>query len=78
MALQAAKKPVIRKAQANVKKEKTFTFTWEGSDRKGQRVTGTMSAPNQATTKANLRKQGITPIKVKKKAADLFAPRKNQ
>jgi len=76
MALQAAKKPVVRKAKVKVNKEKIYTFIWEGSDRKGQRVTGTMSAPNQATTKANLRKQGITPIKVKKKASDLFAPRK--
>jgi len=76
MALQAAKKPVVRKAKVKVNKEKIYTFIWEGSDRKGQRVTGTMSAPNQPTTKANLRKQGITPIKVKKKASDLFAPRK--
>ena len=76
MALQAAKKPVVRKAVAEVKKEKIFTFTWEGSDRKGQKVTGQMSATNQAMAKANLRKQGITPTKVKKKAADLFAPRK--
>ncbi len=76
MAQQAAKKPVVRKSKVKTKKEKTSTFIWEGSDRKGQRVTGTMSAPNQATTKANLRKQGITPIKVKKKSADLFAARK--
>ncbi len=76
MALQAAKKPVVRKSRVKTKNEKTFTFIWEGSDRKGQRVTGTMSSPNQATTKANLRKQGIAPIKVKKKSADLFAARK--
>ncbi len=76
MALQAAKKPVVRKSKANIKKEKTHTFNWEGSDRKGQKVTGQMTATNQAMAKANLRKQGITPTKIKKKAADLFSPRK--
>ena len=76
MALQAAKQPVVRKAKSQTKAEKTFTFTWEGTDRKGQKVTGQLMAPNQAMAKASLRKQGITPSKVKKKAADLFSPRK--
>ena len=49
------------------KQDKTQTFIWEGTDRKGQKVTGEMSANNQATAKANLRKQGITPLKIKKK-----------
>ena len=34
MALQAAKKPVVRKSQVKKDKEKTYTFIWEGSDRK--------------------------------------------
>ena len=76
MALQAVKKPVIRKAKVKIVKDKSFTFIWEGSDRKGQKVTGHLTAPSQAMAKANLRKQGITPTKVKKKAADLFAARK--
>lgn len=76
MALEAAKKPVVRKAKTTEKKEKTFTFIWEGTDRKGQKVTGQLMAANQAMAKATLRKQGITTTKVKKKAADLFAPRK--
>ena len=67
MALQAAKKPVV--------KEKSATFVWEGTDRKGQKITGEILSANQAMAKANLRKQGITPFKIKKKQKDLFAPR---
>ena len=73
---EAAKKPVRPTAKTDKKAGKTSTFTWEGSDRNGQKVTGLMTAANQAMAKANLRKQGITPIKVKKKGADLFGPRK--
>ncbi len=76
MALQEAKKKVVRKSRASKKAEKTFTFTWEGSNKKGQKVTGTLSAPSLAIAKANLRIQGVAATKVKKKAADLFAPRK--
>ena len=72
MALEASRKSTVRKT----KQDKTYTFTWEGADRKGQRVSGELMAPNQAMAKANLRKQGMTPTKIKKKQKDLFAPRK--
>lgn len=75
MALEAKKSPVVRKAKTKAAKEKTATFVWEGTDRKGQKVTGEVLSANQAMAKANLRKQGITPLKVKKKQADLFSPR---
>jgi len=76
MALEATKKPAVRKPQQKAVKDKSHTFIWEGADRKGQKVTGEVLAPNQATAKANLRKQGITPLKLKKKQKDLFAPKK--
>lgn len=51
-------------------------FVWQGKDKKGSRAKGEISANNVNTAKALLRRQGITPIKIKKKPKDLFAPRK--
>lgn len=60
----AAKKPPVKKAAA-----KEFTFTWEGTDRKGARLKGSSVGPNEALIKSQLRKQGINPIKVSKKSS---------
>ncbi|WPC04383.1 type II secretion system F family protein [Pseudomonas benzenivorans] len=51
---------------------KTSIFSWEGKDRKGAIVKGELSGQNPALVKAQLRKQGINPTKVRKKAASLF------
>ena len=51
---------------------KTSLFTWEGTDRRGAKVKGELSGQNPALVKAQLRKQGINPTKVRKKAASLF------
>ncbi|MNQ67375.1 Type II secretion system protein F [compost metagenome] len=48
------------------------TFVWEGTDRKGAKVKGEINGLNPNLVKAQLRKQGINPLKVKKKAASLF------
>jgi len=55
---------------------KKSTFIWEGKDSKGQIVKGETNSPNLALVKANLRRQGINPTKVKKKAAPLFGGKK--
>jgi type IV pilus assembly protein PilC len=55
-----------------VKAIKTSTFAWEGTDKKGSRVKGETSGQSPALVKAQLRKQGINPIKVRKKSASLF------
>ncbi len=47
---------------------KEFTFVWEGTDKKGQRVKGQNTGASESLIKAQLRKQGITPIRVKKKS----------
>jgi len=47
-------------------------FTWQGVNRKGKKINGELSAINVIELKAQLRKQGITPSKVKKKAKPLF------
>jgi len=51
---------------------KTSLFSWEGTDKKGAKVKGDMSGTNPSLVKAQLRKQGINPTKVKKKSASLF------
>jgi type IV pilus assembly protein PilC len=52
---------------------KTSLFTWEGTDRKGAKVKGELSGQTLALVKAQLRKQGINPIKVRKKAGSIFS-----
>jgi len=50
---------------------KKFPFNWEGTDRKGNKSKGVINGPNAALVKAQLRKQGITPSRVKKQAVSL-------
>ncbi|WNW11933.1 type II secretion system F family protein [Pseudomonas sp. DTU_2021_1001937_2_SI_NGA_ILE_001] len=57
------------------KQAKIVTFTWEGSDRKGNKVSGELEGHNLALVKALLRKQGINPTKVRKKSTSLFGGR---
>ncbi|XXF08175.1 type II secretion system F family protein [Pseudomonas sp. D2-3] len=57
---------------AAAKAPKTSTFVWEGKDRKGSIVKGELSGQNPALVKAQLRKQGINPTKVRKKGISLF------
>ncbi len=54
------------------KAQKTSTFVWEGTDRKGAKIKGETAGQNIALVKAQLRKQGINPTKVRKKAVSLF------
>lgn len=51
----------------------TSTFAWEGTDKKGARIKGEINGQNPALVKAQLRKQGINPLKVKKKPKPLFS-----
>lgn len=52
---------------------KTSTFAWEGIDKRGGKVKGEISGQNQALVKAQLRKQGINPTKVRAKSSFSFA-----
>ncbi len=51
---------------------KTSVFAWEGTDKKGAKIKGELTGQSPALIKAQLRKQGINPLKVRKKAASLF------
>jgi len=65
-------------AVSTTKKKKIATpkaldvFIWQGVNRKGKKISGELSAPSLMALKAQLRKQGITPGRVKKKAKPLF------
>lgn len=58
---------------------KKIAYTWEGKNKNGSVVRGEFSATSPALVRADLRRQGITPTKVKKKSkpimADLFKPK---
>jgi type IV pilus assembly protein PilC len=45
---------------------KNLSFVWEGTDKKGNRIKGKTVAPSEAAVKADLRRQGIAPIKISK------------
>ncbi|HYE35006.1 type II secretion system F family protein [Methylocaldum sp.] len=59
-------------------KEELILFYWEGADRTGGRVKGELSARTETTAKAELRRQGIKVIKIKKKPKPLFSARKKK
>jgi type IV pilus assembly protein PilC len=47
------------------------TFTWEGTDKAGKKTKGEISSINPAIAKAELRRQGISATKVRKKSAGI-------
>ncbi|UZJ59889.1 type II secretion system F family protein [Pseudomonas sp. KU26590] len=51
---------------------KVSVYAWEGVDKKGTKVTGEINGHNPALVKAQLRKQGINPTKVRKKSVSIF------
>ncbi|MCP4289937.1 MAG: type II secretion system F family protein, partial [Gammaproteobacteria bacterium] len=64
-------------AVAAPKAEKADVFIWEGADKRGKRLKGESRAANMALVRAELRRQGINPLKVKKKST-LFTSRKKK
>lgn len=62
---------------AQAKKQKLDpVFLWQGTDKQGNRAKGQISGANANVAKALLRRQGIIPIKVKKKPKELFKAKK--
>ena len=54
------------------------TYLWQGTDKNGNKTKGEIQGSSQALVKAQLRKQGVNPTKVKRKPKDLFAPRQQK
>lgn len=57
---------------ATAKTAKLDTFVWEGTNKQGTKTNGETRGPSLALVKADLRRQGINPTKVKKKPKSLF------
>ncbi len=45
---------------------KQAPFTWEGTDRRGNRVKGKLMAASETAVRSELRRQGVLPVKIKK------------
>jgi len=52
---------------------KNSVFAWEGTNRQGAKIKGELSGVSPALVKAQLRKQGVNPQKVRKKSVSLFS-----
>lgn len=63
-------------AQAAAAKSKETTYRWEGTDKKGNRIRGKTLAQNEQMVKADLRRQGISPIKIKKQSGGVAGGKK--
>jgi len=50
----------------------TVPFVWEGTDRKGKKVKGKSMATNEAAVRADLRRQGVVPSRIKKQSKGMF------
>lgn len=48
-------------------------FLWEGTDRNGKKVKGKTLADNETKVRADLRRQGVVPTKIKKQRPGLFS-----
>lgn len=55
------------------KAPKTTIFVWEGTTRQGTKISGQMAEQDASLVKAQLRKQGINPLKVRKQGIQLFS-----
>src|SRR5688572_26337092 len=51
---------------AEAAKATLFNYSWEGTDKKGNRVSGKAVAADENAVKADLRRQGVVPLKVSK------------
>ncbi|MBV6423203.1 MAG: Type II secretion system protein F [Steroidobacteraceae bacterium] len=49
--------------------KRDIPFAWEGMDKRGNRVKGKSLAPDEAALRAELRRQGIAPSKIKKQSS---------
>lgn len=54
------------------KAPKTTIFVWEGTTKQGTKISGQMAEQDASLVKAQLRKQGINPLKVRKQGISLF------
>ena len=51
----------------------TNAFLWEGTDRKGKKVKGKITAQDEAAVRADLRRQGVVPSRIRKQRKGLLS-----
>ena len=57
----------LRQQPATVRAiKRDIAFTWEGKDKRGTRVKGKSLAPDEQTLRAELRRQGVAPSRIRK------------
>ena len=60
------------------KAQKLTLFAWEGTNKSGNRVRGETRSSSLSLAKAELRRQGINPTRVKKKAQSLLGGKRKK
>jgi len=58
---------------ANTAAAPSMPFLWEGTDRNGKRIKGKSLASDEATVRADLRRRGVVPTRIRKQRKGLFA-----
>ena len=58
---------------ANTAAVTSTPFLWEGTDRNGKKIKGKSLANDEAQVRADLRRQGVVPTRIKKESKGLFA-----
>ena len=48
-------------------------FIWEGTDRKGKKIKGKSTASSEAAVRADLRRQGVVPTRIRKQRKSIFS-----
>lgn len=75
MALPAAQQPKP-KTKAPPQAPPSYVFAWEGTDRRGNKVKGETRSTSITMVRTDLRRQGVTLTKLKKKAQPLLGGKK--
>ena len=57
---------------ANTAVAPSTPFLWEGTDRNGKKIKGKSVANDEATVRADLRRRGVVPSKIRKQRKGLF------
>jgi len=58
---------------ANAVVASSTPFLWEGTDRNGKKIKGKSLANDEAAVRADLRRQGVVPTRIRKQSKGLFA-----
>jgi type IV pilus assembly protein PilC len=61
----------MAQATTAVRLKKDIAYQWEGMDKKGQKIKGRSLAQSEQALRAELRRQGVAPTRIKKQATQL-------